>query len=82
MSVKQQILRGLFLSFPQAAMILFLALFDPLFSKKIYIYVAIETPVGSIKYSERKTKMSFLRKAALVFDQSSQMLLMCAASMT
>lgn len=48
-------IKGLFLSFPQAAMIQFLALFDPLFSRKKHIYVTIETPVGSTKYSERKT---------------------------
>ena len=69
-----------------AALILFLAPFDPLLSGRKMIYITMETPIASTKYSERKPKYQMQKnpkKTAAYFSLSlSQMLLTCAGSRT
>ena len=66
--------------YPQAAMILFLAPFDPLLSGRKMIYITMETPIANTKYSEWKPKYQIHKNSSFSFDQSFQMLLMCATS--
>lgn len=47
-----------FVLYLQAALILFLAPFDPLLSGRKMIYITMETPIASTKYSQRKKARS------------------------
>lgn len=64
---------------PQAGLILFLAPFDPLLSGRKMIYITMETPIVSTKYSSPKCQ---IQKNPTFYEPSPQMLLTCFSSVT